>query len=100
MRLGRYFATIFINGLAAHNFPEDAEIWQNRLVAMLKECLSDFWVRRGVVDLDSDEPHVAVHPPAEEPAIPEPAGGERRQEALALLQRAMDLLTEDRAIAS
>ena len=95
LRLGRYFATIFINGLAAHNFPEDAHVWQTRLVAMLKECLSDFWVRRGVVDLDGDEPHVAANPPAEERTVAAPDGGERRLEALALLQRAMDLLAED-----
>lgn len=96
LQLGRYFATIFINGLAAHNFPDDAALWQDRLVAMLKECLSDFWIRRGVLDLDSDEPHVANSPPPAARTEPDPIDGERRREAMALLQRAMELLAEDR----
>lgn len=102
LRLGRYFATIFINGLAAHNFPDDAAAWQTRLIAMLKECLSDFWVRRGVLDLDGEEPRVPGDGPiaARTQAVPDPAGEERRREALALLERAMALLTEDRAMTS
>ena len=101
LQLGRYFATIFINGLAAHSFPDDAPVWQASLIAMLKECLSDFWVRRGVLDLDSDEPHIAVQPPAADriATVPDP-DEERRREALTLLQRAVELLTADHAAAS
>lgn len=97
LHLGRYFSTIFINGLAAHNFPADAPIWRARLVAMLKECLTDFWVRRGVVDLDGERPGASSETPATEQdgSLPPPADSDRTQAALALLRQAMEMLSGD-----
>jgi len=99
LHLGRYFTTIFIDGLASHNFPADAPIWRARLVAMLKECLSDFWVRRGVVDLDGERPGIASETPATEQggSVPPPPNRDRTQETLALLRQAMEILSGDPA---
>jgi AcrR family transcriptional regulator len=96
LQLSRHFATIFINGLAAHGFPEDGALWQARLVTMLKECLAEFWVRRGVIDLDSQEHRASpASPAAEQPgALPDNAEAERRREALTLLRKAAELLSD------
>lgn len=97
LQLGRYFTTIFINGLAAHSFPQDAAIWQTRLVAMLKECLAEFWVRRGVVDLDSEEHRVLSDMPVmdQRESAPDLADAERQRRALALLRQATAILSGD-----
>jgi len=94
LQLGRYFTTIFINGLAAHGFPHDAAIWQKRLVAMLKECLTGFWVRRGVLDLDNAVAGGEAAIPAPAAAAPDPAEAERKRRALALLQEAAEILSD------
>jgi hypothetical protein len=97
LQLGRYFSTIFINGLAAHSFPADAPIWRARLVAMLKECLTEFWVRRGVLDLD-EQSHDASADVAfmeQRGSAADPAALDRQREALALLRKAMELLSDD-----
>jgi AcrR family transcriptional regulator len=93
LRLGRYFVTIFINGLAAHHFPGDAARWQGDLTDMLKECLAAFWLRRGMPHLDG-----STHAPITDTAVPQvdDRTDERRREALELLRRAAELLDETR----
>jgi len=95
LQLGRYFSTIFINGLAAHNFPADAAMWRERLLAMLKECLTDFWVRRGVLDLDGERSSASPEIPAPEHSAPASPtlDPDRTREALALLRQAMETLS-------
>ena len=96
LHLGRLFTTVFINGLAAHGFAEDPEFWRARLIAMLKECLADFWVRRGVTELlDPDEVQPPASATAKRSALDPPARDLRREEALALIHRATMLLSED-----
>jgi AcrR family transcriptional regulator len=90
IKLGRYFTAIFIDALAAHHFPENEAFWQEHLLAMLKECLIGFWARRGVATLA--ERAAQASPPAA--PTPPPADAARREEALALLQRAITLLAE------
>lgn len=48
LTVARYFTTIFIDGLAAHGFPEDAERWRGHLLTMLKESLGLYWAKRGL----------------------------------------------------
>jgi hypothetical protein len=94
LKLGRYFVTIFINGLAAHPFPSDAARWQEALIGMLKECLIAFWVRRGMPDGKGPAgPHSV---PPERPSAPprDDRAEKRRYEALELLRRAADLLAD------
>lgn len=98
LRLGRYFVTIFINGLAVHNFPGDAARWQRELTEMLKECLAAYWMNRGMPDLDGNRP--ALSGPAMKSAAappPDDRSEERRREALELLRRATELLSEPSA---
>lgn len=98
LRLGRYFVTIFINGLAAHSFPGEAARWQAGLLEMLKECLAAFWMHRGMPDLDGTVPPSASAAPKDSIATPRSDGSEeRRREALELLQRAAELLREPSA---
>lgn len=93
LKLGRYFTAIFIDALAAHHFPENEQFWQDRLLEMLKECLMDFWARRGVAELaDRDPPPVRLAPPTPPPSTLSEA---RRDEALALLRRAAALLANE-----
>jgi len=92
LKLGRYFTSIFIDALAARHFPEDEQFWQDRLLEMLKECLKDFWGRRGVAELaDRDVPPSRLPSPAP-PSTQQEA---RREEALALLHRAAALLAKE-----
>jgi len=95
LRLGRYFVTIFINGLAAHNFPGNSDRWQAELIEMLKECLAAFWLSRGMPDLDGGT-HATFAPRENRAAAssPDNRGEERRREALDLLRRAAKLLSE------
>lgn len=94
LHLGRLFTTVFINGLAAHNFPEDTALWQRRLIAMLKELLADFWIRRGAVGLHE----TGEGPSGTMPITPKAARSNgveeqaRAKEALALLKQAVSLL--------
>lgn len=83
LTLARYFVSIFVDGLAAHGFTEDAGRWQSELLAMLKECLLVFWERRG---LDGAQ--------AAATAVSAPALDPRREEARALLTRAAELLAD------
>ncbi|WP_242128014.1 TetR/AcrR family transcriptional regulator [Sphingobium sp. Sx8-8] len=96
LRLGRYFVTIFINGLAAHHFPGDAARWQVELTDMLKECLAAFWLRRGMPDLDGSG--IAASSVTSDSAPARDDGGAARQrEALDLLRRATELLSQPSA---
>jgi len=94
LKLGRYFVTIFINGLAAHTFPRDAARWQAKLIDALKECIAAFWLNRGMPDLDGSTrgkaktSEGAGTPPADHQL------DERRREALELLRRAAELLDQ------
>lgn len=102
LHLGRLFTTVFINGLAAHSFPEDSDLWQARLVGMLKECLIDYWTRRGVAGLTDEVPPepgqsrlIAALPQTGNSLEPGNSFEQsRKDEALALLQRAAMLLGE------
>jgi len=97
LRLGRYFVTIFINGLAAHSFPGETARWQGQLLEMLKECLAAFWMHRGMPDLDGSTLPAAA-PIKDGTATPRSDGSEeRRREALELLHRAAELLREPMA---
>jgi hypothetical protein len=62
---------------------------------MLKECLADFWVRRGVADLDASEPQAPGEKRATErlEAPSGPADAERQQKALDLLRQAAAILS-------
>jgi len=93
LRLGRYFVTIFVNGLAAHTFPADASRWQVQLIDMLKECLAMYWTRRG---MPSSEGDISVRVAARPTEVPgeDQHDAERRREALSLLCRAAELLGE------
>lgn len=96
LHLGRLFTTVFVNGLAAHSFPDNQTLWQARLIDMLKECLIDFWTRRGVTGLNEADPQgpgltrQTVTPLQTDNVLAQ----RRRDEALALLQRAATLLGE------
>lgn len=94
LRLGRYFVTIFINGLAAHHFPGDAVRWQDELTGMLKECLAAFWSRRGMPDLDGSA-HAASAKASDSAPARDDRSEARRREALALLSRATELLSQN-----
>ncbi|MEP6869885.1 MAG: TetR/AcrR family transcriptional regulator [Novosphingobium sp.] len=97
IQMGRLFTTIFINGLAAHSFPDDAVAWPPRMLAMLKECLVDFWTKRGVAGLRDGEfsgtDNVRASPAP--PRTNDRATQARNEEALKLLQRAASLLAQD-----
>ena len=93
LRLGRYFVTIFVNGLAAHHFPGDAARWQDELIGMLKECLATFWLRRGMPDLDGSTHATPAVTQVSAPAH-DACSDKRRREALELLSRAAELLSQ------
>lgn len=98
LRLGRYFVTIFINGLAAYSFPGEGARWQAELLEMLKECLATFWIDRGMPDLDESTRAAALPDKGNRAASVRCDGGEeRRREALQLLRRAAELLSEPSA---
>lgn len=98
LRLGRYFVTIFINGLAVHDFPGESARWQAELLEMLKECLAAFWTHRGMADLDAPTRGAAAPVGASAASPPRNEGSEaRRREALELLRRAAELLAEPSA---
>lgn len=96
LRLGRYFVTIFINGLAAHHFPGDAARWQDELTGMLKECLAAFWLRRGMPDLDGSTHATPATAHGSTPARDDHSE-DRRREVLELLGRAVELLSQPSA---
>ncbi|WP_195908440.1 TetR/AcrR family transcriptional regulator [Novosphingobium sp. Gsoil 351] len=86
LKVARHFTSIFINGLAAHNFVDEAERWQAELLAMLKECLGLFWARRGLGGPRPTGLHAADAKPID-------STGERHEEAAELLRRAAHLLS-------
>lgn len=95
LQLGRLFTTVFINGLAAHSFPDEPELWQARLIAMLKECLIDFWTRRGVTGLtqaDVSNTNCAIEPVANGS---DARANDCKDEVLTLLQQAATLLAKN-----
>jgi hypothetical protein len=94
LKLGRYFVTIFINGLAAHTFPSDAARWQAKLVDALKECLAAFWLIRGMPDLEGSMRDKVAQSEGAGASPADDQADERRREALELLRRAAELLQQ------
>ena len=97
LKLGRLFVTIFINGLAAQNFPEEAGIWQAHLIAMLKECLSEFWARRGISGLSDDADSTSADPKVVRATREIEGIDARRREAIGLLREALAVLNGEPA---
>ena len=95
LNLGRFFVTIFINGLASYSFPDEPDVWQARLIAMLKECLSEFWARRGVAGLSDDAD--STDPTVVRAARDIDGIDARRREAIGLLREALAVLNGEPA---
>lgn len=88
LQLGRYFALVFLEGLASHRFPSRGDAWRTRLIAMFKYCLATYWAHLGV-DVSGNSAN-----PAPPPSISPPAADPSKLRALKLLQEAADLLAD------
>ena len=93
LQLSRYFTTAFIDGLSSYRFSTDSREWQAALIAMLKECLADFWERRGVVSSGDTLPRVTA-PICTTPDI------DRHKRALELIQEAAELLAGTKSLSN